>query len=98
MEAGFPSARAAALACGWAESTYRAHEGGTRTISPADAAEYVLAFLRRGAAGDHVTGRWVIYGDEDDLYASASLDDLLAGESPAFRKRAIQAILNLKKR
>lgn len=97
MAAGFPSARAAALAAGWAESTYRAHEGGTRTISPQDAATYVMYFLRAGAKGDHFTGRWVIYGDDDDLYAT-SLDDLVAGESPAFKKRAIQAIMSLKKR
>lgn len=97
MAAGYTSARAAAKDAGWAESTYRAHEGGTRTIDPGDAARYVLFFLNKGAKGDDFTGRWIIYGDDDDLYAG-SLDDLVAGESPAFRKKAFEAILNLKKR
>lgn len=96
LAAGFPSARAAAQAAGWAESTYRAHEGGTRTIGPNDAARYVNYFLNAGARGDNFTGRWVIYGDDDEL--TASLDDLVAGESAAFKRKAIEAILSLKKR
>jgi hypothetical protein len=97
MAAGYPSARSAALDAGWPESTYRAHEGGTRTIDPQDAARYVLWFLKHGAKGENFTGKWIIYGDEDDL-ASASLDDLIRGESPAFKKKAIDAILALKRR
>jgi hypothetical protein len=97
MAAGYPSARSAALDAGWPESTYRAHEGGTRTIDPRDAARYVLFFLRQGAKGDNFTGRWIIYGDDDELN-EASLDDLVRGESPAFKKKAIDAILALKKR
>jgi hypothetical protein len=97
MAAGYTSARSAALAANWPESTYRAHESGTRTIDPKDAARYVLFFLRQGARGENFTGRWIIYGDEDDL-SSASLDDLIRGESPAFKKKAIDAILALKKR
>jgi hypothetical protein len=97
MAAGYPSARSAALDAGWPESTYRAHEGGTRTIDPRDAARYIMFFLKKGARGDNFTGRWIIYGDDDDL-SEASLDDLVRGESPAFKKKAIEAILNLKKR
>ena len=97
LAAGYPSARSAALDAGWAESTYRAHEGGTRTIDPGDAARYVLHFLKVGAKGENFTGRWIIYGDDDDL-AEASLDDLVRGESAAFKKKAIDAILNLKRR
>lgn len=97
MAAGYTSARAAALDAGWPESTYRAHESGTRTIDPRDAARYSLYFLRAGAKGENFTGRWIIYGDDDEL-SSASLDDLVRGESPAFRKKAIDAILALKKR
>ena len=97
LAAGYGSARRAALDAGWPESTYRAHEGGTRTIDPGDAARYILFFLRQGAKGENFTGRWIIYGDEDDL-TEASLDDLVRGESPAFKKKAIDAILALKKR
>jgi hypothetical protein len=97
LAAGFPSARSAALEAGWKESTYRAHESGTRTIDPGDAARYVLWFLKQGAKGENFTGQWVIYGDDDDL-SSASLDDLVRGESPAFKKKAIDAILALKRR
>jgi hypothetical protein len=97
LAAGYPSARSAALAAGWPESTYRAHEGGTRTIDPGDASRYVIWFLQQGAKGENLTPRWVIYGDEDDL-AEASLDDLVRGESPAFKQKAIDAILSLKRR
>lgn len=97
MAAGYTSARGAALDAGWPESTYRAHEGGTRTIDPGDAARYVLWFLKQGAKGENFTGRWVIYGDEDELMA-ADFEDLLRNETPAFRKKAYEAILNLKRR
>lgn len=40
----YKSAREAALANGWAESTYRAHEGGTRTIGQDDAERYAKRF------------------------------------------------------
>lgn len=82
---------------GWPESTYKAHENGTRTIDPGDAARYVTWFLQQGAKGENFTGRWVIYGDEDEL-TGAAFEDLVRGESPAFRKKAYQAVLNLKKR
>jgi hypothetical protein len=97
MAAGYMSARSAALDAGWAESTYRAHETGGRTIDPGDAARYVRWFRQHGAKDENFTGRWIIYGDEDEL-ASASLDDLVRDESPAFRKKALEAILALKKR
>lgn len=97
MAAGFDSARSAALTARWSESTYRAHEGGTRTIGPDDAARYVIWFLQQGAKGENFTGRWVIYGDEDELLP-ADFEDLVRGESPAFRQKAYQAILDLKKR
>jgi hypothetical protein len=99
MAAGYMSARAAALDAGWAESTYRAHESGTRTIDPQDAARYVLWFLKNGAreSGENFTGKWIIYGDQDEL-TGADFDDLVRGESPAFKRKAYQAILDLKKR
>lgn len=97
MAAGFPSARSASNEAGWPESTYRAHEGGTRTIDPQDAARYVLWFLKKGAKGENFNGRWIIYGDDEEL-TGADFEDLVRGESPAFRKKAYQAVLNLKKR
>jgi hypothetical protein len=99
MAAGYTSARAAALDAGWPESTYRAHEAGTRTIDPQDAARYVLWFLKNGAreSGGNFTGKWIIYGDAEEL-TGADFDDLVRGESPAFKRKAYQAILALKKR
>lgn len=44
--AGYRSAREAALAHEWPESTYRAHENGTRTIGLDDATRYARAFRR----------------------------------------------------
>lgn len=97
MAAGYPSARSAALDAEWPESTYRSHEGGSRTIDPGDARRYVMYFLAKGAKGENFTPNWVIFGDDGDL-AAASLDDLIRGESLTFKKKAIDAILNLKKR
>lgn len=42
--AGFSSARAAAIHYGWSEPTMRAHESGTRRISPKDAEKYAAVF------------------------------------------------------
>lgn len=99
MAAGYVSARAAALDAGWPESTYRAHEAGTRTIDPGDAARYVLWFLKHGArdSGENFTGRWIIYGDSEEL-AAADFEDLLRGETFAFKRKAYQTLLDLKRR
>ena len=53
--AGWRSARAAALNFGWAESTYRAHESGSRTIGLDDAERYAKAF--------RTTGKFILFGD-----------------------------------
>ncbi|WP_024516796.1 transcriptional regulator [Bradyrhizobium sp. Tv2a-2] len=95
--AGFGSARSASTEAGWAESTYRAHEAGTRTIDPKDADRYVHFFRTHSPAAKSYTGRWIIYGERDDL-DSVSFDDLVAGESPNFRRKAYEAILAMKKR
>lgn len=95
--AGFTSARAAALAAGWPESTYRSHEAGTRTIAPRDAQRYAMWFRFKGAKDPKFNGRWIIYGDEDELIP-ADIQALVENESPAFRRAAYQAILDLKKR
>jgi len=60
MAAGFKSARAAALENGWSESTYRAHEGGTRTIGQDDAERYAHRFQ---AEGVKVTAQHILFGD-----------------------------------
>ena len=61
--AGFNSARHAALECDWAESSYRAHERGSRTIGQDDARRYIHRFTAAGAQG--YTAQWVLFGDGD---------------------------------
>lgn len=90
VAAGFSSARSAALAHNWPESTYRAHEAGTRTIGQDDAARYINGFRSDGAKG--FTGMWILYGDE---LPDESLDDLLKDKPPSVRAEAIRAVRNL---
>lgn len=52
--AGYGSARSAALSFGWPESSYRAHEAGTRGIGKNDADKYAQAF--------NISGEWLFYG------------------------------------
>jgi len=63
-EAGYASARSAALANGWPESSNRAHEGGTRTIGQDDAERYARRFRQKGAK---VTGQSILYGAEPEM-------------------------------
>jgi phage repressor protein C with HTH and peptisase S24 domain len=58
--AGYRSAREAALANEWPESTYRAHEGGTRTIGQDDAERYAKRYR---AEGVHVTAQSILFDD-----------------------------------
>lgn len=44
MRAGFASGRAAAMTFSWPESSYRAHEAGTRRPAPEQLAAYLAAF------------------------------------------------------
>lgn len=44
VEAGFPSAKAAALHFGWPVGTYQTHESGFRSVPPAKRDAYVKAF------------------------------------------------------
>jgi hypothetical protein len=96
LAAKYPSARAAALDAGWPESTYRSHEAGTRTIDPRDALRYSTWFKHKGAKNPKFNGKWIVYGDEDEL-KPADFEELLQNESAAFRRAAYQAILDLKK-
>lgn len=60
--AGYKSAREAALENRWPESTYRAHEGGTRTIGQDDAERYIRIF-RAQARDLKITSQSVLYPD-----------------------------------
>lgn len=62
--AGYRSAREAALENRWPESSYRAHEGGTRTIGQDDAERYARRF---SAAGIDVSAKSILFGSEDDV-------------------------------
>lgn len=57
--AGYRSARAAARENEWPESSYRAHEAGTRTIGQDDAERYARRFRAEGAA---VTAQTILFG------------------------------------
>lgn len=60
-QAGYRSARQAAIENTWPESTYRAHEGGSRTIGQDDAERYAKRFRSLGVKVD---GRHILYGSE----------------------------------
>lgn len=62
-KAGFKSARAAALENGWPESSYRAHESGSRTIGQDDAERYASRFRR---AGVQIAARDILFGDASE--------------------------------
>lgn len=62
VAAGYRSAREAAIQNEWAESTYRAHESGTRTIGQDDAERYAARFRFDGV---EVTARGILFGDTD---------------------------------
>lgn len=73
--AGWRSARSAALDNQWAESTYRAHENGSRTIGQDDAETYARRFK---AAGVDVTAQGILFGFEGPIAAEAQ-----EGNSPS---------------
>lgn len=67
--AGYRSARSAALENNWAESTYRAHEGGTRTIGQNDAEAYAKRLRHKGAT---ITAAHILFGDGSPPSANAT--------------------------
>lgn len=75
MTAGYRSAREAALANHWPESSYRAHESGTRTIGQDDAERYTRRFR---ALGVPVTAEEVLF---DKAAKTASPEDPTAAIS-----------------
>lgn|SRR5262245_46124288 len=100
IKAGFASARAAALAHGWPESSYRAHESGLRNFDLEDALRYGAAF--------GVDSAWILRGGDpapppaDDMRALAARVDRLEKQhnTPADMldeiERAIQALQRIK--
>ncbi len=58
IAAGYRSAREAALQNRWPESSYRAHEAGTRTIGQDDAERYARRFR---AAGAEISARAILF-------------------------------------
>jgi hypothetical protein len=100
-QAGFRSARAAALENGWKESSYRAHEGGTRTIGLDDANRYARKFR---ALGVSVTAQSILFdaeasqpilnGELDEAILQAALLAVAeeAAELPA-NEAAVEAML-----
>jgi SOS-response transcriptional repressor LexA len=60
-QAGFRSAREAAIQNGWPESSYRAHESGSRTIGHDDAERYARRYRARGI---HVSAKSILFATE----------------------------------
>lgn len=74
----YKSAREAALDNEWPESTYRSHEGGTRTMGDDDAARYARRFK--------VRAEWIKYGgsegthvDNPDIQSVTEVDVRVGG-------------------
>lgn len=57
-KAGFKTPTEAARRHRWNETTYRAHENGTRPVSRKAAVKYAAAF--------HVSAGWLLYGEQND--------------------------------
>jgi phage repressor protein C with HTH and peptisase S24 domain len=72
-QAGFKSARAAAVVHRWPESTYRAHETGTRNFGLEEALKYGEAF--------EVDGNWIFNGRATAKRASGSSQSPLPNAS-----------------
>lgn len=73
--AGYGSARSAALAMGWPESTYRSHENGTRGIPKDESDKY--------ADGFRVSREWLFYGRGPMLTAVAATAPPPSLDAPA---------------
>lgn len=73
--AGFRSAREAALENNWAESSYRAHESGSRTIGLDDAERYARRYQQ---AGIQISARQILFGDDE-------AEEVLADDADAER-------------
>ncbi|KMO10403.1 peptidase S24 [Methylobacterium platani JCM 14648] len=76
LAAGYRSARDAALQNAWPESTYRAHEAGTRTIGQDDAERYAARFRRDGV---EVSAKGLLFGDDDAPDEGAQAGGMVVG-------------------
>lgn len=83
--AGYRSSRSASMDNDWKESTYRAHENGSRTLKQVEAIKYVNRFKFRGARG--YTAQWVMFGDDRNL------NELVKDQPPEVIQRAYEAVL-----
>lgn len=87
--AGWRSARAAALENGWAESSYRAHENGSRTIGQDDAETYARRFR---AAGVQVSAQEILFGagatTDPTPATSVAAETIVAGARVALTQHA----------
>lgn len=90
--AHFKSAREAALKCGWPESTYRAHENGSRTIGQNDATKYIKKFISLGARG--VTAKSILFGSDEER----SLDRMIKNQPAHIQEKAYRAVRDLLKK
>jgi hypothetical protein len=83
--AGYRSARDAALQNEWPESSYRAHENGTRTIGQDDAERYASRFR---AAGVDVTAQSILFGPDPADGFRETQGAYESGSQPAARPPA----------
>lgn len=87
--AGFRSARAAAIENGWPESSYRAHETGTRTIGQDDADRYAKAYRARGV---EVSAQQILFGAHKGEEAEAPQPDMLSGSIELGAPRPVRQV------
>lgn len=78
QEAGFKSARSAAIELGWPESSYRAHENGSRTIGRDDAERYLSRFS--ALVGRRIADpQYVLFGGEKTPFITTRSDVPVVG-------------------
>jgi SOS-response transcriptional repressor LexA len=77
--AGWRSARAAAIDNEWPESSYRAHEAGSRTIGQDDAERYARRFRAEGVA---ISAQAILFGEPEPGTARAGQQRSGSGRAP----------------
>jgi hypothetical protein len=87
--AGFKSARSAALRFNWTPSTYASHENGQTPVPVAAAEEYALKF--------GVTAGWILTGETPPPGYNPTDADLIAAlrMAPAEKKAAVAVLLGV---
>jgi hypothetical protein len=89
INAGFKSARSAALRYGWNPSTYASHENGQTQVPVAAAEEYAPRF--------GVSAGWILTGETPPPDYNPSDADLIAAlrQAPAAKKAAVAVLLGV---